>query len=156
MSSPTLPTAATGPPDKSTSTDATADHVTSHVTPEAIEAFFLEYHKEKQHQEESELNQADELGDHGDEEEDPYNQSKELSPLSRAAVEVLQRCVHFMSAEPPQLRLTVLDALTHCLLALRDEQVRHSNDLCQGCGAQVCQRMLYPCVCIHAPLKDKY
>ena len=106
----------------------------SHVTPEAVEEFFLQYHKEKQRREkegdfsESELNQSTSKEDsHGggdeNDEEDPYNQRRELSPLSRTAVEVMQRCGHHMSMEPPSLRLIVLDTLSHSILALQHEQV---------------------------------
>ena len=106
----------------------------SHVTPEAVEEFFLQYHKEKQRREEegefseSELNEcASKEDSHGgggeNEEEDPYNQRRELSPLSRTAVEVMQRCSHHMSTEPPSLRLVVLDTLSHSILALQHEQV---------------------------------
>ena len=106
----------------------------SHVTPEAVEEFFLQYHKEKQRREEegdfseSELNQSASKEDsHGggdeNEEEDPYNQRRELSPLSRTAVEVMQRCGHHMSMEPPSLRLIVLDTLSHSILSLQHEQV---------------------------------
>lgn len=109
-----------------------ASHVTGHVTPEAVEEFFLQYHKEKRRREdegelsESERDQSttkrDSHGDGGDE-EDPYNQRRELSPLSRTSVEVMQRCSHHMSAEDPTLRLVVLDTLTHCILSLQHEQV---------------------------------
>lgn len=113
-------------------------HVTnynsSRVTPDAVEEFFLRYHKEKKRREEkgdlseSELNEStskEDIHDDGGEngEEDPYNQRRELSPLSRTAVEVMQRCSHHMSTEPPSLRLMVLDTLSHSILALQHEQV---------------------------------
>jgi hypothetical protein len=115
-------------------TNYDSDHVTGHVTPEAVEEFFVRYHQEKQRREkegefsETELNQSaskeDGHGDGGENEgEDPYNQRRELSPLSRTAVELMQRCGHHMSAESPSLRLTVLDTLTHSILALKHEQV---------------------------------
>ena len=111
-----------------------ASHETDHVTPEAVEEFFLQYHREKQRREEerlgdlgeSELNQSaskQDIRGGGDEEDDPYNQRKELSPLSHTAVELMQRCGHHMSVEPPPLRLVVLETLTHCILALQYEQV---------------------------------
>lgn len=110
------------------------DDVTSHVTPEAVEEFFLQYHREKQQREEErlgdlsepELNQSEgeaNVHEAGEKEEDPYNQRKELSPLSRTAVELMQRCGHHMSAEVPTLRLMVLETLTHCIHALKHEQV---------------------------------
>ena len=113
--------------------DSHTSHVTDHVTPEAIEEFFLQYHREKELREEH--GDLDDLGDtgigvegdqgneQGEEEEDPYNQSKQLSPLSHTVVEVMQRCAHHMSMEPPRLRLIVLETLTHCLRALQYEQV---------------------------------
>ena len=112
----------------------TASHVTGHVTPEAVEEFFLQYHREKQYREkEGNLSDssASKQDSHGGvdenekdvEEEDPYNQRKELSPLSRTVVEVMQRCGHHMSMEPPTLRLVVMETLTHCMLALQHEQV---------------------------------
>ena len=111
------------------------DDAASHVTPEAVEEFFLQYHQEKQHREEerlgdlseSELNQSEGEQDiHGRgeaEEDDPYDQRKELSPLSRTAVELMQRCGHHMSVELPTLRLVVLETLTHCILALKHKLV---------------------------------
>ena len=149
----TTPNPSTPPPANSSDTQGTLtkssrekeggaisaeSHVTnynsSHVTPEAVEEFFLRYHKEKQHREEegefseSELNEStskEDIHDDGGEngEEDPYNQRRELSPLSRTAVEVMQRCSHHMSMEPPSLRLMVLDTLSHSILALQNEQV---------------------------------
>ena len=109
-------------------------HVIDHVTPEAIEEFFLHYHREKQHRDElgelGDLGETDvnaggeqEIPEGGEEGDDPYNQSKQLSPLSHTVVEVMQRCAHYLSGEPPQLRLTVLETLTHCLVALKHEQV---------------------------------
>lgn len=111
-----------------------ASHETGHVTPEAVEEFFLQYHREKQRREEerlgdlgeSESNQSaskQDIHGGGDEEDDPYNQRKELSPLSHTTVELMQRCGHHMSAEPPTLQLMVLETLTHCILALQHEQV---------------------------------
>ena len=109
-------------------------HMTDHVTPEAIEEFFLQYHREKQRQDdlgdlgdlgETEVNAGgdDDIPEGGEEGDDPYNQSKQLSPLSHTVVKVMQRCTHHLSGEPPQLRLTVLETLTHCLMALKHEQV---------------------------------
>lgn len=107
--------------------DDVAGHVTDHVTPESIEEFFIQYHREKQSQaelgdlSEADMNTSEEQDIH--EEEDPYNQLKELSPLSHTVVEVMQRCGHHMSAESPQLRLVVMETLSHCLIALRHDQV---------------------------------
>ena len=107
--------------------DKAPSHVTDHVTPEAIEEFFLQYHREKQRQETlGDISDA-ELNTNGDieeeEGEDPYNQSKPLSPLSDTVVKVMQRCGHHMSGEPSQLRLVVMETLNHCLLALQHEEV---------------------------------
>ena len=109
--------------------DKAPSHVTDHVTPEAIEEFFLQYHREKQRQEtlgdisDAELNTNEEHDVEEGEREDPYNQSKPLSPLSDTVVKVMQRCGHHMSGEPSQLRLVVMETLNHCLLALQHEEV---------------------------------
>ena len=116
---------------KDDSVSHVTDHMTDHVTPEAIEEFFLQYHREKQHQDElgdlgeTDVNAGEEqdIPNGGEEGDDPYNQSKQLSPLSQTVVKVMQRCAHYLSGEPPQLRLTVLETLTHCLVALKHEQV---------------------------------
>ena len=127
-----------GVPSHVTNCDESTSHVTDHVTPEAVEEFFLQYHREKQRQEEeeklgdfseSELNQNEREQDEGAEEKDPYNQRKQLSPLSRTIVELMQRCGHHMSAEPPPLRLIVLETLIHCLVALKHEQVSTKSSL---------------------------
>ena len=121
-----------------TNADDATSHVTDHVTPEAVEEFFLQYHRKKQRQEEerfadlsdSELYESENEQDRDREgenakEEDPYDQRKELSPLHRTVVELMHRCGHHMSAEHSSLRLIVLDTLTHCLLALKHQQVSH-------------------------------
>lgn len=116
--------------------DDSPSHMTDHVTtPEAIEEFFLKYHREKQRQDklgdlgESELNeQTIQDGTGEGEGEDPYNQSKQLSPLSHTVVEVMQRCAHHMSSDSAQLRVVVLETLSHCLVALQHEQVSNVTE----------------------------
>lgn len=100
----------------------------SHVTPEEVQAFFLDYHQQKDREnlmvEEAE-GEKDVNEEGGQEEEggELYSQTKYLSPELQAAVDVLQRCTHHLSVPSPSLRLTVLDALGHCLRALgTDEQ----------------------------------
>ena len=122
-----------------TNSDAATSHVTDHVTPEAVEEFFLQYHREKRRREEerfadlsdSELYESENEQDidregENAEGENPYDQREELSPLHRTVVELMHRCGHHMSVECPSLRLIVLDTLTHCLLALKHQQVCHS------------------------------
>lgn len=40
-------------------------------------------------------------------------------PAHQLAMEVLQRCTHYLASPAPDLRLTVLDTLGHCLSSLR-------------------------------------
>ena len=56
---------------------------------------------------------------------DPRQENTETSPSSpchQTAVDIMQRCTHFLSSPSPSLRIVVLDALRCCLLALAPPQ----------------------------------
>lgn len=99
------------------------------ISSEDIKKFFLDYHKQKQTEQETiedGYKEGEEVGEEPLEEavEDPYLQKRNLSPVSQAAVDVLQRCIHHLSSPLLQVRLSVLESLSCCLLALKDDQVK--------------------------------
>ena len=99
------------------------------VSAENIKQFFLDYHKQKQVEQESVeegYKEGEEVNEESLENGDPYVQKQKLPPVSRAAVDLLQRCAHHLSSPTPSVQLSVLEALSHCLLTLKDDQVRMS------------------------------
>ena len=113
-----------------TSEDDDREH-SEHVTPETIEQFFIEYHKRKD-QEEYEREKEEEKTENVSQEEESYSSNKPLTPVEHCAVQVIQRCVHHMSATVPQVRLAVLDSLKHCLVALHNNQVSMGTHIQYG------------------------
>ena len=97
---------------------------TPHVSSEEIRQFFLDYHSRKQKVEEEEEEEEEGVGVGVGEEEgeggEGGEQQNKLSPSLQAAVDVLQRCSHFLATTSS---LLVLEALEHCLVTLSCDQV---------------------------------
>ncbi len=90
------------------------------TSPDDIKQFFLNYHRQK----EANKNDSEESEEVGEsEEDDPYMQKRELAPLTRAILSVMQRCAHHLSSPTQQVRLLALEALANAINALKYDQV---------------------------------
>lgn len=100
----------------------------AHLSPDDIKFFFFNYHKKK---DQSNQNESETVGPGDDllEEDNPYSQKKTLSPATEAAVSVIQRCVHHLSAPSQQVQLLVLEALANAINSLKHDQVVILNAL---------------------------
>lgn len=92
-----------------------------YISPENIKQFFLNYHKHRDSNEEDDDHKN--VEEHLSEVDDPYTQKQELSPVTQAAVSVMQRCTHHLSSRTQQVQLLTLEALANCILALKYNQV---------------------------------
>ena len=141
------------PPSLNTDTPFPQGQRRPHVTPEEIRQFFLDYHHRKKKEESLGISEEQEAVDMGQDNKEgrgregvstmspcvnlcystDYTQKQKLPPHHQAAVDVLQRCVPFLSSPSPSLRLTVLDTAEHCITALRTDKVcTRGRELGQG------------------------
>ncbi len=90
------------------------------LSPADIKQLFLNYHKENDQNGENESIMAkDDLLEGND----LYSLKQELLPVSRAALSVIQCCVHHLSASSQQVQLLVLEALANVINSLKYDQV---------------------------------
>ncbi|XP_038075424.1 TELO2-interacting protein 1 homolog [Patiria miniata] len=108
--------------------DPTDDHPVTH---ESIRDFFLEHLRLKRiaegdvREEDIEGDIAEDLSEatgEGVEHGDEVDREKVLPMHVKTVKEVLERCLHFLSANDPRLRLKVLEIVRHGMLALQNHQ----------------------------------
>lgn len=102
--------------------DEDGDPEVKKVGIQAIADYFLEYHKQKDKQEQEEWaglteEQANE------EEEESYARDRPLPAAEQICVEMMRRCCHHLSHDTPNIRMVVMETLQHCMKALRHDTV---------------------------------
>ncbi len=91
------------------------------TSPDDIKQFFFNYHRQKEANKNDSEESEEEVGE--SEEDDPYMQKRELAPVTRAILSVMQRCAHHLSSPTQQVRLLALEALANAINALKYDQV---------------------------------
>ena len=112
---------------ENSSTEETDTHQ-AQTSPDDIKQFFFNYHKQKE-ADKNDDEESEEVERGESEEDDPYMQKREVAPVTRAILSVMQRCTHHLSSPTQQVRLLALEALANAISALKHNQVRYTASL---------------------------